>query len=151
MRPTGAVRAAVAAVCLLAAAGCAAGNGPYVEGPAPTVARDERPVYVSDAAGDPLQRPERFAVSEFVTLISLTWESWGGPEATATGVLRGMWCLPECEDGYPATVVLREPVRAERVAYYSRATIHAEEVPVELAPELTDIPLYRPGTEEGQP
>jgi hypothetical protein len=122
-----------------------------VEGAAPTVTRGARPVYVSDAAGDPLQRPERFAVSEFATLVSLTWESWGGEQATARGRLTGMWCLPECDPGYPATVELREPVRAERVAYYRLATIRAAEVPPELVPDLTDIPLYRPGAEGDSP
>lgn len=146
--PAGGRRGALGAVLLaLAATGCGVEQGPHVEGEAPAVARDTLPVYVSDAAGGPLQRPERFAVSEFASLTSLTWESWGGSEASATGMLSGMWCLPECleDGGFPATVELSDPVPQERVAYYRSATVHSTGLPPEIAAELTDITLVIPG------
>ena len=148
----GAWTAALCGALLLAVAGCRPGNGPFVEGAAPAVARDALPVYVTDAVGAPLQRPERFAVSEFTSLTALTWESWGGPEATATGLVTGIWCLSECEGGgHRATVVLSGPVRAERVAYYGRLTVRADELPPELAAELDGMTLHTPVGQEDAP
>jgi hypothetical protein len=138
------LRAVLGWAVLLAAAGCGVGDGPYVEGEAPTVADDARPVYVTDAAGEPLQRPTRFAVTENTAMISLTWDSWGGDVATATGMVTGTWCLPECQDGYPGSVELRDPVRGERVLYYSRATVRSRHLLPEMVEWLTDVSLYSP-------
>ncbi|NJQ05726.1 hypothetical protein [Streptomyces lonarensis] len=139
-----AVSLAVAALALAGGSGCAADPGPHVEGPAPAVDRDSRPLYVSDAAGEPLQRPERFAVTEFTSLTGLRWESWGESSARATGRVAGTWCLPECEGGYAATVELSAPAVRERVAYYTRVTVDAEGLPPGHAAELAGLRLYAP-------
>ncbi|WP_167932530.1 hypothetical protein [Streptomyces spiramenti] len=136
--------AALLSLATAAGTGCAADPGPHVEGPAPAVDRDSRPLYVSDAAGEPLQRPERFAVTEFVSLTGLRWESWGEPSARATGSVAGTWCLPDCEGGYPATVELHAPAVRERVAYYTRVTVEADGLPENRAAELDGLELYAP-------
>ncbi|MFX4291526.1 hypothetical protein [Streptomyces bohaiensis] len=135
---------ALAALVLAAVGGCAADPGPHVEGAAPAIDRDSRPLYVSDAAGEPLQRPERFAVTEFTSLTGLRWESWGDSRARADGLVSGTWCLPDCEGGHPATVELHTPAVRERVAYYTRVTVDAEGLPPEQTAELEDLQLYAP-------
>ncbi|SFC24446.1 hypothetical protein [Streptomyces aidingensis] len=144
-RPT----AALLATLLAATAGCAgpfgADGGVRVEGAAPTARPHTGPVYVSDPAAQPLRRPERFGITEFVSLSRLRWESWDEPVAFAEGMVAGTWCLPDClAEPYPATVELRDPVPVEAVYYYSRATVRSPDLPAELAGELLDFPLNIP-------
>jgi hypothetical protein len=73
------------------------------------------------------QRPPDLVLSEFSTLNTLTWQSWGPTKALGTGKLSGTWCLPGCADApYDATVTLKsvQPVRGK--AYFTRYELRAD-------------------------
>lgn len=129
-------RAAVLCGTALAAVlvgGCAEPRGLHVEGPALQPSRVSGPVYLADAAGQPVQQPARVELTEAVTLSELSWRDWGGPTARATGKLGGTWCRPGCASRpYDATLTLSGLEEQERVAYYRRATVEpkkADELP----------------------
>lgn len=106
-----------------AVAACGPGGEVRVEGPAPP-ASPRRPVYVIVYMGDALQRPERFALTEFSSMTKVRWQSWGGPTAVGEGEVSGTWCLPGCANkGYPATITLSDISWLERTGYYSKFTV----------------------------
>ncbi|RCV52768.1 hypothetical protein DEF28_05690 [Marinitenerispora sediminis] len=67
------------------------------------------------------REPEGLTASEFTTFTALEWDSWGADSATASGELRGTWCLPGCQnEPYQVTVVLSEPRTVDDTAFFSR-------------------------------
>ncbi|MEU0659452.1 hypothetical protein [Streptomyces lavendulocolor] len=92
-----------------------------------------------------------FPVTEHSTLRRLRWSSWGGETAVATGRLTGMWCIPECGEGFPASVELTGLLRLENVGYYTRASVRAPGVRPDSAEDLSDLHLGHPWLEEVQP
>ncbi|MEE1754456.1 hypothetical protein [Streptomyces sp. SP18CS02] len=83
-------------------------------------------------------------ITEHSTLRQLRWASWGGETAVATGRLTGMWCVPDCGQGYPATVELTRLERLENVGYYTRASVRAPDVRQDSAENLHDVQLGHP-------
>ncbi|WP_073768772.1 hypothetical protein [Streptomyces sp. CB02923] len=152
------VAASSAAALLLS--GCSDPRGLRVAGPAvspsppagPAEVTD--PVYVSDAARRPLQRPASFALTDTVSLTGLRWTSWGDATAEATGGLSGMWCRPGCErQPYAVKVTLSGLFKQEqrdgrekqdRPAFYSRATLVSDRLPPQKAAELGRVSLHTP-------
>ncbi|MEU7582351.1 hypothetical protein AB0B50_32745 [Streptomyces sp. NPDC041068] len=119
--------------------GCSEPRGLHVEGPALEPSKVTGPVYLADALGEPLQRPTKVGLTEFVTLTDLKWKDWGGPTARATGKVGGEWCLPGCADKpYDATLTLSGLERQERVAYYRRATVEPKK-PEELPAAAVNV------------
>ncbi|MFD9206534.1 hypothetical protein ACFVZM_09635 [Streptomyces sioyaensis] len=140
---------AVAAVCALlltavGVTGCGTPPRPRVEGPAPRPTPSSGPAYVSDTMGHPLTRPTGFALTEFSSVSRLSWRSWGGPKAVATGRLSGNWCLPRCTGtGYPATIELSRLQRRENVSYYTRAAVRSSHLPPGGHDGETDLSAVR--------
>ncbi|MEU1768018.1 hypothetical protein [Streptomyces rimosus] len=149
---TACAAALTAAVLLLS--GCSDPRGLRVAGPAVSSsppsgpAQVTDPVYVSDAARRPLQRPASFVLKESVSLTGLSWLHWGEATAEATGGLSGGWCRPECENQpYPVKVTLSGLTKQEgqdRVRFYSRATLVSDRLPPEKAAELGRVSLHTP-------
>ncbi|MFH8346184.1 hypothetical protein [Streptomyces sp. NPDC018045] len=149
---TACVAAMSAAVLLLS--GCSDPRGLRVVGPAVSPsppagpAEVTEPVYVSDAARRPLQRPASFVLVGSVSLTGLRWTSWGDATAEATGGLSGAWCRPECgRQPYPVKVTLSGLLKEERQnrpAFYSRATLVSDRLPPEKAAELGRVSLHTP-------
>ncbi|MFE1173384.1 hypothetical protein [Streptomyces sp. NPDC058773] len=140
---------ALATVCVLvlAAVGCSGCGDPgqlRVEGPAPSPSRARGPVYVPDTLGHPLTRPTGFGLTEFSSVSRLSWRSWGETKAVATGRLRGSWCIPDCGDGYPATLELSRLERRENVSYYTRATVRSSHLPPAGSDDLSAVRLPLP-------
>ncbi|GGT16747.1 hypothetical protein GCM10010176_071590 [Nonomuraea spiralis] len=126
-------------VLSLLVAGCGVDGGVRVEGPAPSARPG--PVYVMAYMGHPLQRPERFALSEFSSMAKVRWRSWGGGSAVGVGELSGTWCLPGCEkNGIPATITLSGLEWQERVGYYSRFDVQGRGVPQDLVDQKLEVP-----------
>ncbi|GAB7032470.1 hypothetical protein AB0G35_03540 [Streptomyces sp. NPDC021749] len=144
-KPTAVAALSVVALAAVGTVGCGGPATPHTEGAAPRPTRVSGPVYVSDTMGHPLSRPTRIGLTEFSTLTGLTWRSWGGPKAVATGRLSGTWCLPRCSDsGYRATVELSGLVRQENVSYYSRAAVRSSHLPPEDSDDLSAVHLPVP-------
>lgn len=148
--------AAMSAAALLLS-GCSDPRGLRVAGPAVSPsppagpAEVTEPVYVSDAARRPLQRPASFVLTDSVSLTGLHWTSWGDATAKATGGLSGAWCRPACgEQPYPVEVTLSGllkqdgPNRQDRPAFYSSATLVSDRLPPEKAAELGRVSLHTP-------
>ncbi|MER6842535.1 hypothetical protein [Streptomyces platensis] len=141
---------ALATLCVLVLAavglsGCGDPGEPQVEGPAPSPSKARGPVYVPDTMGHPLTRPTGFGLTEFSTVSRLSWRSWGGEKAAATGRLGGTWCLPQCDgDGYPATLELSGLQRRENVSYYTRATVRSAHLPPRDTDDLSAVRLPLP-------
>lgn len=157
MRSLPAIACAAALSAALLLSGCADPHGLRVAGPAvspsppsgPAEVTD--PVYVSDAARRPLQRPASFVLNDSVSLTGLRWASWGDATAQATGGLSGVWCEPECEEQPYAVKVtlsgLLKPERRDRReqgAFYSRATLVSDRLPPDKAAELGRVSLHTP-------
>ncbi|MBO3746910.1 hypothetical protein J5X84_12605 [Streptosporangiaceae bacterium NEAU-GS5] len=123
MRPLGVFLALAPALALTAACGSA----PVAK----TQMSATQEVYVFNTYGAEEgrvdQRPADLVLSEFSTLNSVAWRSWGPTRALGTGKLSGSWCLPECADApYDATVTLNvvQPVRGK--AYFTRYELSAQ-------------------------
>ncbi|MFI2236999.1 hypothetical protein [Streptomyces chrestomyceticus] len=155
--PATACVAAMSAAALLLS-GCSDPRGLRVAGPAVSPsppagpAEVTEPVYVSDAARRPLQRPASFELTDAVSLTGLHWSSWGDATAKATGGLSGAWCRPECgRQPYPVAVTLSGLLRQDgpkrredRPAFYSSATLVSDRLPPEKAAELGRVSLHTP-------
>ncbi|MEV5596936.1 hypothetical protein [Streptomyces sp. NPDC052496] len=153
--PATACVAAMSAAALLLS-GCSDPRGLRVAGPAvspspPAAAEVTDPVYVSDAARRPLQRPASFVLADSVSLTGLRWTSWGEATAEATGGLSGAWCRPGCErQPYAVKVTLsglfkqEGQHRQDRPAFYSRATLVSDRLSPQKAAELGSISLHTP-------
>ncbi len=127
--------------------GCADPGGLKVAGPAHTPTPTAGPVYVVEGPGRPPMRgPASLEIGGSVSLTDLRWRSWGGSTAEATGAVGGGWCKQACKDTpYKARVTLSGVVRKDRSAYYSRATVVAEDLPPEQQRDLRDLWLFVPG------
>ncbi|MFI9262529.1 hypothetical protein ACIGT4_33200 [Streptomyces sioyaensis] len=129
-KPTAVVSVCALLLTAVGVTGCGTSAQPRVEGPAPHPSPASGPTYVSDTLGHPLSRPTGFALTEFSSVSRLSWRSWGGAKAVATGRLSGNWCLPRCTgNGYPATVELSRLQRQENVSYYTRAAVRSSHLP----------------------
>ncbi|MFD7661726.1 hypothetical protein [Streptomyces sp. NPDC059788] len=145
--------AALSAAALLLS-GCSDPRGLRVAGPAVSPsppdgpARVTDPVYVSDAARRPLQRPASFVINASISLTGLRWSTWGEATAEATGGLSGDWCRPGCgTQPYPVKVTLSGLTKQEkqdRPAFYSRATLVSDRLPPQKAAELGRVSLHTP-------
>lgn len=144
-KPTALATCCVLVLAAVGLSGCGDPEQPQVAGPAPSPTQARGPVYVSDTLGHPLTRPTGFGLTEFSSVSRLSWRSWGGEKAVATGRLSGTWCLPRCSgDGYRATLELGRLERRENVSYYTRATVRSAHLPPADSDDLSAVRLPLP-------
>ncbi len=79
-----------------------------------------------NADGNPEREPGNLVVSEHSSIQQIEWQEWNGGEAVGTGLLSGIWCLPECMDEpFEATVTLSDPTDVNGDLYFSTFELEA--------------------------
>ncbi|MFC7329338.1 hypothetical protein [Marinactinospora rubrisoli] len=98
-------------------------SGPHGRPTPPTAGGSEPFVYnlYRGERGREDREPEGLTASEFTTFTGLEWASWSADAATASGEVRGTWCLPDCQENpYQVTVVLSEPRTVHGTVFFTR-------------------------------
>lgn len=87
------------------------------------------PVYYTDAAYQVAEEPGQIQVDNHDVLTGLSWQSWGGAQASGIGTLNHRICDPHCAGGYDvqlsASVTLSEIVDCGGRRQYRSLTITA--------------------------
>lgn len=78
--------------------------------------------------GNPEQQPENLVLSEHTSLQEVDWEEWDGEQAVGSGLLSGMWCLPEClDEPFDAVVTLSDPQEFNGEVFYTTFLVESAE------------------------
>ncbi|MFX4291527.1 hypothetical protein [Streptomyces bohaiensis] len=79
-----------------------------------------------NAEGAAEREPANLVLSEHSSLQEMQWSEWNGDRAVGTGLLSGMWCLPDCADQpFEATVTLSEPTDVAGDVYFAAFDLDA--------------------------
>lgn len=100
-----------------------------------------------NTGGNPEREPANLVVTEHTSMSSVEWERWDGEVAVGSGLLSGVWCLPEClDDPFDAKVTLSDPEEINGELYYSTFELESSQAAKYHADDLDGPrPLAQPG------